>query len=66
MAVLKLAHLKAIIPWEVISAIYCEVNVIGGIANVAFRQMWMDLTGNGLGRCEDYGAAAIEYPLFDE
>lgn len=53
-------------PWGGISDIYREVNVIGGIPNVAFQQMWMDLTGNGLGKCEDHAAVAIEHPLFDE
>lgn len=48
-------------PWEGISDIYREVNVIGGIPNVAFQQMWMDLTGNELGKSEDYAAVLIEY-----
>lgn len=30
--------------WEGISDIYREVDVIGGIPNVAFQQIWMDLT----------------------
>ncbi|KAK9774017.1 putative Alpha/beta-hydrolase [Seiridium cardinale] len=64
-AVLKPPHLKAIMPWEGISDIYREVNCPGGIPNVAFQQLWMDMTGNGLGHCEDHAVAAIEHPLYD-
>ncbi|KAK9788651.1 putative Xaa-Pro dipeptidyl-peptidase C-terminal domain-containing protein [Seiridium cardinale] len=64
-AVLKPPHLKAVMPWEGISDIYREVNCPGGIPNVAFQQLWMDMTGNGLGHCEDHAVAAIEHPLYD-
>ena len=65
-AALKPPHLKAIMPWEGISDIYREVNAPGGIPNVAFQQLWMDMTGNGLGESEDHAVACIEHPTFDE
>jgi predicted acyl esterase len=65
-AVLKPPHLAAIMPWEGISDIYREVNTTGGIPNVAFQQLWMNLTGNGLGRSEDHSVAALEHPLYDD
>ncbi|KAI1629101.1 Alpha/Beta hydrolase protein [Exophiala viscosa] len=64
-AVLHPPHLKAIMPWEGISDIYREVNCPGGIPNVAFQQLWMDMTGNGLNKSEDHAVAAIERPLYD-
>lgn len=64
-AVLKPPHLKAILAWEGISDIYREVNAPGGIPNVAFQQLWMDMTGNGLGESEDHAVAVIEHPTYD-
>ena len=52
-------------PWEGISDLYREVNTIGGIPNAAFQQLWMNMTGNGLGESEDHAVASIEHPLFD-
>jgi predicted acyl esterase len=65
-AALQPPHLTAIMPWEGISDIYREVNVVGGIPGTPFQQMWMKLTGNGLSEVEDHAAAAIEHPLFDD
>lgn len=65
-AVLHPPHLAAIMLWEGISDLYREVNTTGGIPNVAFQQLWMNLTGNGLKECEDHAVAAIERPLFDD
>ncbi|GAM88184.1 hypothetical protein ANO11243_062150 [Dothideomycetidae sp. 11243] len=64
-AVLKPPHLKAIMAWEGISDIYREVNMPGGIPNVAFQQLWMDMTGNGLGLAEDHAVGSLEHPLYD-
>ncbi|KAK7699395.1 hypothetical protein SLS64_011691 [Diaporthe eres] len=65
-AVLKPPHLKAIMVWEGISDIYREVNCPGGIPNVPFQSLWMNMTGNGLSRSEDHAVASIEHPLFDD
>ncbi|KAF5568407.1 family hydrolase [Fusarium phyllophilum] len=62
-AVLKPPHLTAIMPWEGMSDIYREVNVVGGIPTVTFQHFWMGLTGNGLGANEDAATMAIEQPL---
>ncbi|UPK91090.1 hypothetical protein LCI18_002025 [Fusarium solani-melongenae] len=51
-------------PWEGMSDIYREVNVVGGIPTVTFQHFWMDLTGNGLGANEDAATMAIEQPMF--
>lgn len=66
MAVLKPPHLAAIMAWEGISDLYREVNTMGGIPNVSFQSLWMDMTGNGLRECEDHAVAGIEHPLFDD
>ncbi|KAG5807193.1 hypothetical protein H9Q74_007897 [Fusarium xylarioides] len=63
-AVLKPPHLTAIMPWEGISDIYREVNVVGGIPTVTFQHFWMNPTGNGLGANEDAATMAIEQPMF--
>lgn len=65
-AVLKPPHLAAIMPWEGISDLYREVNTVGGIPNVSFQSLWMDITGNGLKECEDHAVASIEHPLYDD
>lgn len=65
-AVLKPPHLKAIMVWEGISDIYREVNCPGGIPNVPFQSLWMNMTGNGLSCSEDHAVASIEHPLFDD
>jgi predicted acyl esterase len=64
-AVLHPPHLAAIMPWEAISDLYREVNTVGGMPNLAFQHMWMNLTGNGLRECEDHAVASIEHPLYD-
>ncbi|KAL1880275.1 hypothetical protein Plec18167_003678 [Paecilomyces lecythidis] len=64
-AVLKPPHLSALLLWEGISDIYREVNTTGGIPNVAFQSMWMNMTGNGLGESEDHAVACLEHPLYD-
>jgi predicted acyl esterase len=64
-AVLRPPHLAAIMPWEGISDLYREVNTVGGMPNLAFQQMWMNLTGNGLNECENHAVASIEHPLYD-
>lgn len=64
-AVLQPPHLAAIMPWEGISDLYREVNTVGGIPNLAFKQMWMNLTGNGLRESEDHAVASIEHPVYD-
>ncbi|CAK7214045.1 hypothetical protein SEUCBS140593_002046 [Sporothrix eucalyptigena] len=64
-AVLRPPHLKALMIWEGLSDIYREVNMPGGIPNVPFQQMWMNMTGNGLGKTDDHAVASIEHPLFD-
>lgn len=53
-------------PWEGISDIYREVNTQGGIPNVAFQQLWMNMTGTGLGLSEDHATLTLEHPLLDE
>jgi predicted acyl esterase len=65
-AQLKPPHLTAIMPWEGISDIYREVNTVGGIPSLPFQQLWMNLTGNGLGRSEDHAVVSIEHPLYDD
>lgn len=63
-AALKPPHLTAIMPWEGMSDIYREVNVVGGIPSVPFQHFWMALTGNGLGTNEDAAVMPLEQPLF--
>lgn len=63
-AALKPPHLAAIMPWEAISDIYREVNVVGGIPSTSFQYFWMKLTGNGLSRCEDASTASLEQPTY--
>lgn len=65
-AVLKPPHLAAIMPWEGISDLYREVNLVGGIPNVSFQALWMDMTSNGLQECEDHAVVSIEHPLYDD
>lgn len=65
-AVLKPPHLAAIMLWEGISDVYREVCSVGGIPNVSFQSLWMDMTGNGLQECEDHAVASIEHPLYDD
>lgn len=65
-AVLKPPHLKSVMLWEGISDLYREVNTVGGIPNLAFQQLWMDMTGNGLGKSEDHAVASVEHPFFDQ
>lgn len=64
-AVLRPPHLEALLLWEAMSDIYREVNTPGGIPNVAFQHMWMNMTGNGLGESEDHAVASLEHPLYD-
>lgn len=64
-AVLRPPHLAAIMPWEGISDIYREVNTVGGIPGLAFQQLWMNLTGNGLHKSEDHAVASVEHPFYD-
>lgn len=52
-------------PWEGISDLYREVSTVGGMPNIAFQQLWMNLTGNGLCESEDHAVASIEHPLYD-
>ncbi|KAI0123719.1 Alpha/Beta hydrolase protein [Xylariales sp. AK1849] len=65
-AVLRPPHLKAIMAWEGISDLYREVNLVGGIPNVPFQNLWMNMTGNGLSTSDDHAVASIEHPLFDD
>jgi len=65
-AVLNPPHLEATMLWEGIPDLYREVNTVGGLPNLAFQQLWMDMTGNGLGRSEDHAVASVEHPLFDQ
>ncbi|KIX08709.1 uncharacterized protein Z518_03366 [Rhinocladiella mackenziei CBS 650.93] len=65
-AALNPPHLKALLLWEGISDIYREVNCVGGIPSVPFQYLWMNLTGQGLGRSEDHAAVSLDHPLFDE
>ncbi|KAL9562749.1 hypothetical protein ACKAV7_013101 [Fusarium commune] len=63
-AALKPPHLTAIMPWEGMSDIYREVNLVGGIPTIGFQHFWMNLTGNGLGKYEDAAVMGLEQPMF--